>query len=77
MADIVIKKTNSPFEIAGGSVSYGKVTILPDGFMVLRKQTTLTMDTMLCYSDPPLRANKSRSSPRAAGRKASASKKKK
>jgi len=50
MADIVVTPQNSPFNIPGGSVSYGKVTIQTGGFMQMLEQTKLTITTMIVQS---------------------------
>lgn len=70
MADIVVTPQNSPFNIPGGSVTYGTVTIQPGGYMQMLQQTKLTVTSMIVQSGTS--ADKARtpsSAPKASGRK--------
>jgi hypothetical protein len=51
MADIVITPQNSPYNIQGGTQSYGTVEIQVGGYMQMLQQTKLTITTMIVDQD--------------------------
>lgn len=70
MADIVVTPQNSPYNIPGGSVSYGTVTIQSGGYMQMLQQTKLTVTTMIVQTGTSANAARTLSSaPKASGRK--------
>jgi hypothetical protein len=44
--DINVTPSNSPYVVPSPTVTYGKVTIHPGGFLTLPQPTTLTCDTL-------------------------------
>ena len=69
MADIIINAQNSPYNIAGGSVSYGKVTIQTGGYMQMQQQTKLSISSLIVSSDAGTTTKASPRQPASKGRK--------